>query len=186
MKPRFISADSPDFDPIARKQDRESFRAWAQSLRDDEEPLSVRLTDAVVCELAHYSLQRSFKRLVPLSWKWRVDLSDDRIRVVVVSPSGVETAFSDSCLGVVVYQLERADWQALALASPGTVLAVAAQPFRFADVDPSDPFERARAEIHAKRIAQGASPSDPLLKAAAEDFRAFDRSMGLKSLEAGK
>lgn len=148
--PSFASLNDPDFDPVKRYQDRVAFVDWAESLRNEAES-NFRTTDAVICELAHYSLQRSLKRSIPPDWKWRVELSDERIRVVVVAPSGVETAFSDSCLGIVIYQVERADWRALA--APVAPLPLAPQPFRFVDVDPNDPFERARAEILAKRMA---------------------------------
>lgn len=147
--PVFLSLDDPAFDPVRNQQDRQAFREWAESLRN-ERKTDFRVTDAAITELAHFSLQRSLARAIPPSHTWKLELSADRVRVVVTTPKGIEVPFADSSLGLVIYMLEQTNWRKVA---PPTPEPIPFKPFRLADVDPNDPFEMARAEILMKREA---------------------------------
>ena len=141
--------DDPAFDPVRIKQDRQAFRDWAESLRNEPQS-DFRVSDAVITELAHFSLQRSLARAIPPGHTWKLELSADRVRVVVTTPKGVEVSFADSSLGLVTYMLEQTNWRKVAPPAPEPIPF---RPFRLADVDPNDPFEMARAEILMKREA---------------------------------
>ncbi len=140
-----------DFDIIELQQDKQAFISWAQSLRQTDPDEAFRTTDAVVTELAAFTLQRSMSRALPPGYTWKIEIDPERCRALIKSPSGKEWSFGDAWFGLIMHLLELHDWQAAE--RPPEPQPVAAKPFLFAEVDQDDPFERARAEALLKRMA---------------------------------
>jgi hypothetical protein len=147
-----VSLDE-NFDLVLFQQDRASFRRWAESMRNESTAPAMRETDAVICEVAQYSLQRSLSRVLPAGFTWSASIEADGVRINVRTGDGRDMSFRDGNLGVLIYRLEREDFRPIE--APPVAPTVA--PFRFADVDASDPFERARAEILLRRAQASAA-----------------------------
>lgn len=149
---KHVSLDE-NFDLVLFQQDRTAFRRWAESMRDESTAPAMRETDAVICEVAQYSLQRSLSRVLPSGFKWRFSADPEGVSIIVRTLAGDELTFRDGNLGVLIYRLEREDFRPVEI----PVVDPSAAPFRFAGVDASDPFERARAEILLRRVQSSAA-----------------------------
>lgn len=153
MKIPLFSFDE-NFDAIKHAQDEQAFRDWAVDIRNDEDQ-HVKTCDAVLGELSYCTIQRALARMLPESegYTWRVTFDSGGAltggaTLYVKSPKGFEVKFSDVSFGIIFFRLERTNWDEL---QPPAPPPAPFKPFRIADVAADDPFERARAEIAARR-----------------------------------
>jgi hypothetical protein len=145
-----LDAPSPsgDFENSYHLLDRQQFSRWQEEIRNGD-PVSTSSTDSTVCDLAFNALRVCVSRRIPQGYAWRFEVNEERSRVVVTTPAGVEVPFSDGSFGLLLFRLESTNWSAV---KPPEPLPPSPPPPAPEEARKIDAFDRARAEILAKRL----------------------------------
>ena len=143
------SLDAPGIDgaPSGYVGDCEQFRLWSESLRNEERKTRFYSSDSAVADAAQLAALMCVSREIPQGYPWRIEITTDRAAVVVTTPNAGDVRFSDSSLGLLLFEIERVNWASLRPPEPPPV----ERQFTPEQKARQDAFERMRAEMLAKR-----------------------------------